>query len=72
MNECTGKIKEFIKERGNPYQLEESTLRLKNFSSQVVTHSDVSKKLLKFHELSSKKFKKFHKDVYVNQNVLFF
>ena len=71
MNECTGKIKDFIKERGNPYQLGESTLKLKNFSSQVVAHSDVSNKLLKFHELSSKKFKEFHKDVYVDQNVLF-
>ena len=69
-NVATRKVKEFMEERGNPYLLGDSTKKLKNISSQVVSQAEVSIKHLNFFELSRLKFDEFRNKVYVERSGL--
>ena len=59
-----------MKERGNPYKLGERSLKLKNFSSQVMSDKEEALKHLKFFELSTAKFNDFRERVYVKRTSL--
>ena len=52
INSAVEKVFLFMRERGNPYKLEEGSLKLRNFSSQVISNADEAVKHLKFFELS--------------------
>ena len=67
INAFIDKVFQFFKDRGNPYCLHESSLKLKNVSSQVIAHDDVKEKHLNFHELSKAKFNDFRERVYVKK-----
>ena len=64
-NIATQKIKNFIKDRENPYLLSVTSKKLRNISSQEIADSDVGIKHLHFLELSQQKFDKFRQEVYV-------
>ena len=69
-NSAVKKIADFIKARGNPYCLDESSLKLRNISSQVLSSEEVKPKLLNFHSEAEKTFKAFKENVYVNKTIL--
>ena len=68
--ECVENVKLFIRDRGNPYNLDENTKSLKNISSQALAPSSVKEKILEFHVLSTDKFNIFHDAVYVKRSTL--
>ena len=70
MNESVKNVKKFIKDRGNPYTLEDASKQLKNISSQTLAVASVKDKILKFHALSKEKFKSFQSAVYIKRDTL--
>ena len=69
-NTAIRKIKYFIRHRENPYLLVDSSKKLKNISSQVISHPDIAIKHLKFFELSSSKFTNYRNSVYIDRSAL--
>ena len=70
INKSVSNVKTFISDRGNPYNLDDTSKNLKNLSSQVLAITSVKDKILRFHELSAEKFKDFQKGVYVQRCTL--
>ena len=69
-NSAVDKIKQFIKERSNPYLLVEDSIQLINISSRMIPNPDVVVKHLNFPDLSKEKYNDFRKRVYIDRTSL--
>ena len=70
INENIEKLLSFMKPRGNPFQITEEGVKLKNMVTQVASDPNVSRRLLNIFSEASASYNEFHKQVYIDETLL--
>jgi hypothetical protein len=72
INDSVTNMTNFIRDRGNPYVMKESTkyVQLKNFVTDIYADEEVAKSRVCFQQITTSAFKEYHRAVYIDKEVL--